>query len=301
PPPRILRSTDGVNFEPLPQEPGTVLGDVTASSFTRLTVHDDRLYVVAGTTVGRGHVLMAEEPAGGNDNFSYVTPQNLRVFEMASFNDHLYLTAELELADPDAGSSDPVLYVLVKVDTSNGPPYTFLPVLREDGYLDRETQQDVLSLQEYRGKLYVGTDSSTELYRFDQDDEWDLIVGEARNTPDGEKEPLSDFGAGFDWPFNIHMWRMVEHDGALYVGTADMSQQNRFMPGVWQYRHLFGFDLYATDDGMTFERITINGLGDPFQFGARTFASTSDGLYVGSMSLWRPLRIWRTQSSCCNP
>ena len=72
-------------------------------------------------------------------------------------------------------------------------------------------------------------------------------MGTPRETPDGWKYPLSGMDAGFNWPLNIHMYRMQEHDGVLYIGTADITTYLKQIPGVdeslgWQY----GFDLYRT-------------------------------------------------------
>lgn len=43
-----------------------------------------------------------------------------------------------------------------------------------------------------------------------------------------------------------------------------------------------GFDLMRTSDGHSFEFITRNGLGDMRNFGCPCFATTADGLYIGT-------------------
>jgi hypothetical protein len=286
PPPRILRSTDGATFEPIPQDPGTVLGDLgqDQATFRDMEVYNGRLYVINGQIRGHGAVLEAENPAEGNDNFRWITSQGMLVFEMAPFNGYLYLG----VADAEKG------YSVVKTDATGSPPYTFTSVVTSGGFLEPLPSASVVSMHVFQGRLYVGTDKPAELIRINPDDTWDLVVGSPRETPDGWKYPLSAMDAGFNWPLNVHMWQMQEHEGALYVGTADQSTRWRRIPGMdeqlgWQY----GFDLYATSDGYYFRPITITGFGDKFQMGIRTLASTPHGLFFGTVSFWYGLRIWQ--------
>jgi hypothetical protein len=92
PPPRILRSTDGLTFEPLLQESGTVLGDLALHGyrgFRALTVYTPsgteqlRLYVTAARSlIGDGVILEAADPAKGNNQFRQVSVVDLNVFEL---------------------------------------------------------------------------------------------------------------------------------------------------------------------------------------------------------------------------
>ena len=286
PPPRILRSTDGITFEPIPHDPGTILGDLgqDQATFRDFEIYNGRLYVINGRIRGHGAVLEAEDPAGGNDNFRWITPQGMKVFEMAPFNGFLYLG----IADPWDG------YSVVKTDATGTLPYTLTPVVTNGGFLEPLPSDSVVSMHVFQDRLYVGMDKPAELIRINPDDTWDLVVGKPRETPDGWKYPFSGMDAGFDWPLNVHMWRMQEHEGVLYVGTADESTQWGRIPGLdelisWQY----GFDLYLSTDGHYFTPITITGFGDKFQMGLRTFASTPHGLFLGTVSFWYGLRIWQ--------
>lgn len=51
---------------------------------------------------------------------------------------------------------------------------------------------------------------------------------------------------------------------------------NRVMNNKW------GFDLYRTLDGETFETITQNGFDDKYNYGCPSFLSTEEGLYFGT-------------------
>lgn len=290
PPPRILRSTDGITFEPVPQDPGTFLGDletldgIDINGFRSLVVYNDRLYVTAGRLQGDGVLLEAENPAVGNDNFRMVSPPGMRVKEMVPFDGFLYLG----LLDRQSG------YSVVKTDAAGTPPYTFTPVVTNGGFLRPLPSQAVISMYVFKGRLYVGTDKPAEMIRINPDDTWDLIVGTPRETPDGWKYPLSGMDRGFDYPPNQHIWRMQAHDGWLYVGTDDLSTMFKEFPYVGDIlRPHMGFDLFATPDGEHFTMITRTGFDHMFDYGARTLASTPYGLFVGTANPYYGTRIWR--------
>ena len=44
----------------------------------------------------------------------------------------------------------------------------------------------------------------------------------------------------------------------------------------------WGFDLYRTTDGETFEAITTDGMGDKYNYGCPSFLATDEGLYFGT-------------------
>jgi hypothetical protein len=120
PPPRILRTTDGVNFAPIPQDAGTTLGDLNAVTFRASAVYNGRLYVTASPSmVGDGYVLEATTPALGNDAFRQVTNSGLLVYELNVFNGFLYIGA----GDQNKG------YSVLKTNATGSPPYTLTPVV----------------------------------------------------------------------------------------------------------------------------------------------------------------------------
>ena len=94
PPPRILRTTDGVTFTPIPQDPGTTLGSLNAVTFRAKAIYNNRLYVSASPSMtGDGYVLEASTPALGNNSFRQVTNSSLLVYELNVFNGFLYIGA----------------------------------------------------------------------------------------------------------------------------------------------------------------------------------------------------------------
>ena len=58
PPPRMLRTTDGVNWAPVPQTPGTFLGDLPFnpdhSSFRSPVSYNGKMFVLSGAVFGTG-------------------------------------------------------------------------------------------------------------------------------------------------------------------------------------------------------------------------------------------------------
>jgi hypothetical protein len=273
PPPRILRSTDGEVFEPIPQEPGTLLHDLLPlHGFRGMTSHQGRLYVIGSLgALGYGNLLESADPAAGNDSFRKipVTPDDHPVYEIESYNGFLYVGTG---GQPFKG--DPPFSVW-KTDGSGQRPYTFTQVIPPGAFRPERPAAAAISMFVHRDRLYVGT--SRELFRIHPDDTWDLVVGEARPTPSGMLRPVSGLGDGFGNRLNLHVWRMAEHEGVLYVGTLDDSSKFRRVPGVAANS---GFDLYATTtDGWYFTRLTRTGLSDDeggsvFDQGVRALSST---------------------------
>ena len=308
PPPRILRSTDGYTFEPVPQDPGTVLGDlnkdVERASFRSATVYNGKLYVLISGIHGAGNVLEAEYPAGGNDNFRHITPAESgfwetsgyeQVYTMATFNDFLYL-----------GMENPSGFSIVKTDATGELPYTLTPVITNGGFLNKKpTKIPHLkpnrppsltpgTMHIFKNRLYLGTDKPGEVFRIHPDDTWDLVVGKPRLTPDGWKYPLSGMEGGFNYKRNHHIWRMQSHGDYLYIGTADATTEayknNPVLSRLFQSK--MGFDLFVTQNGWSFYQITTTGFNNIFNLGLRTWASTPYGLFFGTANSWYGNEIW---------
>jgi hypothetical protein len=290
--PRILRSTDGVNFEAIPQDPGTVLGSVTGTSFRALASYEGRLYVTIGSIIGEGIILEAENPKSGNDNFRQVSPPGMLGFELIPFNGYLYVgTGEATFLKG---------FDVLKTDaTPNGTPYyDFVPVVTNggDGPYFLGPNNAVLSMKVFQGRLYVG--GQTDLIRINPDDTWELVVGTPRTTPQGEIVPLSGLPQGFGNWFTGHLWRMEQHEDSLYVGTWDFSGFLRILPLIGPWIDLeSGFDLWKTEDGVSWSQITRNGLASKFNHGVRSLQSTPDGLFLGTANPWDGTEVYMGQSS----
>ena len=53
-----------------------------------------------------------------------------------------------------------------------------------------------------------------------------------------------------------------------------------------------GFDLLISDDGVNFDVITRDGMGDPYNHGCRVFAITDSGLCVGTANPFFGTQVW---------
>ncbi len=288
PPPRILRSTDGVNFEPIPQDPQTFMGSLPKSGFRSMVAHNGKLYAIHSITQGNGAVIASADPASGNNAWSTVTPGTvdnpvMKAYQLKSFNDFLYIGT----IDTRNG------YSIFKTD-GEGDSLTFTTIIEDGAYLP-EPSIFPLSATVFNGSLYMGTDNPAEIVRINPDDSWDLIVGTPRQLPDGSwKYPLSGMNEGFNNSLNEHIWRMDADDSAMYVGTYDYSTWNRTCPGKEVLlRENMGFDLYKSTDGVHFSAITMNGFGDKFEFGVRALKTTPYGVFVGSANFYYGTNVHR--------
>ncbi len=269
------------------------MGGLNKGSFRSLTTYNGKLYVLHGSVQGNGKIIESANPSDGNDAWRLVSPDDpeLRGFEMEVFNGQLYV-----------GAMDVLnAYSVVRTDATGEPPYTFTPVVTDGAYLADRPSRTVVSMHIFNDALYVGTDDPAEIIRIKADDSWDLIVGTPRETPDGWKYPLSGLDEGFNFALNQHIWRMQSQDGVLYVGTFDDSTSQRLCPDRNEILSPFmGFDLYKSTDGIHFSAITIDGFGDPFDFGLRNFQSTPHGLFTGTANTYFGANIFRSASGLGN-
>jgi hypothetical protein len=170
----------------------------------------------------------------------------------------------------------------------------------------------------FKGALYVGSGiqgggidkqnkvgpAPPEMIRIHPDGDWDLLVGDSRNTPYGYKHALSGYLPGFDNFFNGYFWRMCEHQGWLYMGTFEWSALlgyanrsswpqpftnlvNHVTPQAILENHS-GFDLYRSHDGENWVPVTTNGMSNPYNIGLRTLVSTPHGFFLGTANPFGP-------------
>lgn len=163
----------------------------------------------------------------------------------------------------------------------------------------RNENQYIWRMEVYDGKLYVGThDVSSLLECFGQfvngnllkrtpsewKDQWNylkaLMKALATVDPNGTGNPdtlAQTIKFSYNFVFkNITVRNMASAIKLLnYLRTAKR-----------------GFDLYVTEDGVNFETITIDGFGDPYNHGLRVFATTDQGLCLGTANPFYGTQIW---------
>lgn len=222
-------------------------------------------------------------------------------------------------------------------------------------------QNAAVSMVFFDGKMYAGTFSSwsdvlnalmsrsqeealqkialmlanwtpPQVYRFDEDDVWEMVVGDVGKLP-GFDTRTSTWRAGFfpsadpavpNLSTNRYIWRMQVHDGHLFMGTMDMLPILKIIANALEgtdygpaIKQLFdylesgaagnpaGFDLYMTENGKDIEIVTRDGgfgeifgktasgdVGDFYNYGARTLVS-SDGLLIGTANPFKGCQVWK--------
>ena len=289
---RLLRSTDGVNFAPVPQDPGTFLGNLGNTCFRGMQTLNGQFFALAVNWKGQGTVVQSATPWLGDNTFQQISSPLTQAYEIGIFNNLLYVTFVNSTTGFSVARTNPV-----------GPlPYTYTTVLPNGGY--KPTPDPIaLSMQVYDGYLYVGgdgvrqgvplTDQGAELFRIHSDDTWDLVAGSSRSTPAGQKNSISGLDVGFSWFLNQHMWRMTVHDNRLYVGTFDESVLLRLDKGASAYEPEFGFDLWWTQDGNYFSQVDQQGFENGYNMGVRSLQSTPIGLFLGTANPFFGLEVFR--------
>lgn len=163
----------------------------------------------------------------------------------------------------------------------------------------RNENQYIWRMEVYDGKLYVGThDASSLLECFGQFVNGDLL----KQTPEAWKS---------QWEYLKALMKAlqeVDADGAGNINTlaktikytSSFVFQNVSVRNIASAIKLMnylrtakrGFDLYVTEDGVNFETVTIDGFGDPYNHGLRVFATTDQGLCLGTANPFYGTQIW---------
>lgn len=303
PPPRILRTEDGVTWTPVPQTPGTFLGDLPFStdhtSYRSPLSFKGKLFVLSGPIFGQGSLIGSADPVRGDDAWFLAAPAEMVFYEMAEFNGYLYLGT----FNPIGGG-----YSVVKTRAEGPPPYRFETVVPVGAYHPDPVRasRSVVSMHVFQGRLWVGTASQTEVLRINPDDTWDLVIGPPRLVPTAGggqewKYPLSGLDSGFGHSLNDHAWQMADVSGSLYIGTYNASVASRHHPQHGSnLLHNMGAHLYRTEDGWYHTALTTNGfseLGDlgggRYDYGIRTMAVTPHGMFLGTANDFYGLSILR--------
>lgn len=163
----------------------------------------------------------------------------------------------------------------------------------------RNENQYIWRMEVYDGKLYVGTHDASSLLEClgqfvngnllkrtpsEWKDQWNylkaLMKALATVDPNGNGNPdtlAQTIKFSYNFVFkNITVRNMASAIKLLnYLRTAKR-----------------GFDLYVTEDGVNFETITIDGFGDPYNHGLRVFATTDQGLCLGTANPFYGTQIW---------
>lgn len=302
----VLRSEDGLHFEPV-CEPG--IGNDNISTFRELVSFDGWLYAPpAGEGIQfnsnrTGVIKRTNDPLSGKweiaCDLGFGDATNNGVFMMTVANGQLY-----------AGTFNNFEgYQIWATPACGDGPLRWRKVISRGAHRG-PLSEIAMAMVEFNGALYVGSSiqnggydrtnlvgpGAGEIIRIWPDDSWDLLVGTPRQTPDGLKRPLSGLGPGFDNIFAGYTWRMCVHDGWLYTTTFDWSVFLQYahrpsptakrLVGALSFEQLAeiggGFELWRTRDGVNWQPVSLNGMGNPYNYGGRTMFSTPVGLALGT-------------------
>lgn len=317
-PPRILRSYDGVHWHAL-RLPRVIVnfpyGSLRPMGFRSLVEWKGRLFVTATPDLtGDGALFEITHPLSNHPGLVQVSPPNLDIFEVATFEGRLYVgcgnarTGYSVWVTSGQGHEIEGLYAPY--------PFVFKPVVTGGAGRGGEVTS-VVSMHVYRNALYVGasgwynrnTNPRSELIRIYRNGKWTVVVGNPRRLEDGQMlYPVSGLEDGFGSLFNAHFWRMTASGGGLYLGTNSWSYLLKANKSdAWMgdlMAGAAGYQLWATCDGEDWFAVTRNAFGhSEYDFGARTLqpgGPNGEELYIGSANQAQGTTIIDDQEPVCS-
>lgn len=176
------------------------------------------------------------------------------IWDMAAYNGSLYVSICTGTPENKPDDNTMQSFALIKGDRDDNGKWTWTSVIGDKekdnakytyGIDPERTRSGAANLCVYDGYLYIGEyndeeialervlfdqscgfmnsnlEQSVNLYRMDENEEIQLVVGDADGMfPDGG---LTGLGSGFDRNENQYIWRMQVYNNKLYVGTFDTS------------------------------------------------------------------------------
>ncbi len=198
---------------------------------------------------------------------------------------------------------------------------------RETGTLRSITPEEAFN--NFRNRL-----DPPQIYRFDKDDNWELIVGDPSENLDlsGNRifqARLGNYGGGFfnpnllqllagdteNYSFLQYVWRMEPYEGKLYTTTFDIRVFLRYFTNfvtdpdkLVEIETLLsridlynpdpaGTNIYRSEDGINWTPVITDGFGDPYNYGGRTIKATDKGLFVGTANPFWGAQVWKAMDS----
>lgn len=194
----------------------------------------------------------------------------------------------------------------------------------------RHENQYIWRMTEYNGKLFVGTFDTSSLLQpigqFSNGDllsmtpaEWAEVIGYIKTFISLVEESDSETAVAamsetdsrdaenleflFD-NYSVNELADMMADKVNGKASRTSAQADIALVSLWKTVDGFmecagymkdatrGFDLYVTEDGVNFETITVDGFGDPYNHGLRTFAVMEDGLMIGTANPFYACQVW---------
>ena len=175
------------------------------------------------------------------------------VWDMVEYNNSLYVVLCTGTPDNKPDDNSMQSFAMVRADVDENGDWSWTSVVGDEAYGSKypyginpnRTRSGAANIYVYDGYLYIGEyndeqialedilfskncdfvnanlKQSVNLYRMDENENVELVVGDADEMfPEGS---LTGLGSGFGRNENQYIWRMQEFDGKLYIGTFDTS------------------------------------------------------------------------------
>ncbi|MBQ8539572.1 MAG: hypothetical protein IJ433_07960, partial [Ruminococcus sp.] len=224
-----------------------------------LTTYRDMLVATLITDNG-AYMVASNNPSAGQDAFEVVcTQEDLldypayhymdsifggSIWDIVEYNDKLYMSVvtgkngskqPFALFSGEVDENGEWTFDLVVGNEADGAEYPFglgsprsgaANLAVHDGYLYIGGFNDPMIalptiLKGSFEDLYKDLSSPVCLWRLDADNNIEMVAGEANEVfPEG---PIGNMGAGFGSNMNQYVWRMISHNGKLYLGTFDVT------------------------------------------------------------------------------
>jgi len=276
-----------------------------------------RIRITAGTGAGQDRLIASNslnsltvttdwtplpDPTSAYEIHDPAAMVNGPIWQMAVFDEHLYaITFSLTGDGPELWKTD------------DPAPGNWTRVI-QGGY--GNTGNGFMSVRPFGDHLYIGTAvypplfaagmevQGCEILRVDAADNVELVVGKPR--PEGavgpdEVWPISGIRQGFGQLSNLYVWYMAEYDGWFYAATCDfngmvLDSLAESVPGLIDLAGLFlgptGFDLWRTQDGVRWVKVTDTGFGGRDNYGVRNLKVTPWGFLLGTANAVDGFELW---------
>ncbi|MEG2973251.1 MAG: hypothetical protein RR898_07235 [Clostridium sp.] len=168
-----------------------------------------------------------------------------------------------------------------------------------------------------------------EIVRVDKKDRWEVIVGGSIFDDDEcccNSRCKHHYGPGFNNPFNVYAWQIEEYKGRLFVTTFDdainmelilntlLANKEELIGMIGdkftnllidlymlivkelnRLKYPFGFNMYMSEDGVSFKPVCVNGFDNGKNYGGRLlFVDSCNSLYVGTANPYEGCEMWVT-------
>lgn len=331
----IFKSTDGVNWKKLDDNiPGnSTRAMVIHKGYLYMAALDETsdvpsAKIYASTDPERNGWELVTPP--GSDSSKNPTQE---VVTMASFNGHLYAATGgsegFELWRTLGNRPEPDKWKLV-IDKGAGDATNIAPLTL--GTFKNHLYVGAIMFP-LSTRLRPEAFKPFDLIRINTQDRWELVIGgnaiEPTNPTTGKRgKALSNLPSGAGSPTNLYCWQLREFNGRFYLGTFDwlvlllpllranlpaiLSRPDlikseafiRFMLDLVKLlsdldidkkKVVKGFDMYSSRDGIHWRKITLNGLGNPHNYGLRNlFVSENGRLYLGTANPFDGCEVWES-------